>query len=105
MDLILIIPGKLREDPIIKSGSTLIIKQDDVVSLTTSSMKLTSSEELDTDESISRRDIRHLDGRALQAASAWIGDESDNLSLDFHKKDVGKWNQFEVNKKLFNVQR
>ena len=59
--------------------------------------------EMEIDSSIQRKDISNLDGRDLDDASAWLGDETKTY-LDLASKDE-KWNQFDVNKKLFNVCR
>jgi hypothetical protein len=102
-------------------GSTLLIFMNEVKSLsTTSRLDLTknASHEIMTDSAVQRKDLSHLEGRDLQAASTeWLvrfsfsqyhlslnlcmQPASTSTSLDNLKAE--KWNQFEVNKKLFNV--
>lgn len=51
-----------------------------------------------------RTDLRELDGRDLQSvASSWLSPET-STSLEGGRGGIGQWNQFEVNKRLYNVQ-
>lgn len=66
--------------------------------------------ELMTDAAVRKKDISHLHGRDLETASAWLvgGDNNSNepafdSSQPSGASSSGSWNQFEANKRLFNV--
>ena len=64
-----------------------------------------SDGELQTDGAIRGKDISHLEGRELQAASSWL-DESTAAGLEGSgERGVGAWNQFEANAKLKDYKR
>ena len=85
--------------------------------------KGTITGELMTDSTVittQRKNLTHLDGRDLQTASAWINSDlsfgleeepnnNPNQSSNSHSQHNSKsssnkaWDQFEVNKRLFNV--
>ena len=83
-----------------------MIKQTEIVSLSVLKMNLDDKEkgknDLETDSVVQRKNIEHLAGRELQNASHWLGEDT---STKLEAKSIGKWNQFEANKKLFNVKR
>jgi hypothetical protein len=86
-------------------GSTLVLDACAVKHMTVNQLDMAPkgpAGELMTDAAVQRRDLSHLDGRELQAASAWL-DPSHAESLESTPMDR-KWNQFEANKKLFKVQ-
>lgn len=61
-------------------------------------MKNEQAAELQTDGSIRRKDLQHLQGRQLESiSSSWIDNNTDD-SMD--SKGVGNWNQFEANQKI-----
>jgi hypothetical protein len=67
---------------------------------------LVASADLATDANISRRaNIAELDGRDLESVgSAWLAPET-STKIDRMSTHVqGSWNQFEANKRLYNVQ-
>lgn len=57
-----------------------------------------------------RTDLRELEGRDLQSAgSSWLTPETStslegNSSGGLRGSGIGQWNQFEANKRLYNVQ-
>ena len=61
-----------------------------------------------TDSNIQRRDYSQLDGRTLEKASAWLTPDSTSHGIEETPQFPGKggnsrWDQFEANKRLFNV--
>ena len=96
--------GQHREDAEISNGSTVMIKQEEIVSLAVSKINLNAKEsnDLETDSAVQRKNIKHIAGRELQGASQWL---SEDTSTNMEGSSIGKWNQFEANKKLFNVKR
>jgi PAB1-binding protein PBP1 len=66
-------------------------------------------QDFETDSSVGRRtDLRDLDGRDLQSVStSWLTPET-STSLEAGgggaRGGIGQWNQFEANKRLYNVQ-
>ena len=69
-------------------------------------------QDFETDSSVGRRtDLRDLDGRDLQSVSnSWLTPET-STSLEAAtagagdgRGNIGQWNQFEANKRLYNVQ-
>lgn len=77
--------------------------QSEVSGLSISNIDLTSKAELMTDAAVRKKDLSHLSGRELQAASAWLLDPATSTSLDATSTADKHWNQFEVNQRLFNV--
>ena len=74
------------------------------------------SGELPIDGSIQRKNLSHLEGRDLQSACAWLVPDPDTETslCDENKSNnsstgngnhhnTGKWDQFEINSRLFNV--
>jgi PAB1-binding protein PBP1 len=53
-----------------------------------------------------RTDLRDLNGRDLQAVgTSWLAPETfSSLEDSFSSSSLGKWNQFDANKRLYNVQ-
>jgi hypothetical protein len=89
----------------VEPGSTLILDAASLRNVTVSRLDMTvrgPGGELMTDAAVQRRDLSHLEGRELQAASAWL-DPSHAESLESAPMDR-KWNQFEANKRLFKVE-
>jgi len=83
--------------------SIVLAKKSDFKLLSAPTVDLTPKSpapDLQIDSSIRNKNISHLDGRNLeQVSSAWL--QADKLtSLE---GSLGDWNQFEVNKRLFNV--
>lgn len=64
-----------REDDVVKTGSTLVVSANEIVSLTVAKLDLSnrvvSGGELRTDSSIAKEAAGQLAGRELQTASAW----------------------------------
>ena len=86
------------------NGNTLIVDMiKEVVTLKVNNVDLSTKtqNELQTDGAIQRSNLKHLDGRDLQTASAWL-DPSTGANLDMGGGG-GSWNQFETNQRLFNV--
>ena len=81
-----------------------MVKQEEIISLVVSKMDITAKEtnDLETDSVVQRKNIEHLTGRKLQEASEWLGEDT---STKMEASSIGKWNQFDANKKLFNVKR
>ena len=96
--------GRNREDTEVSAGSTIMIKQEEIISLVVSKMDISAKEtnDLETDSVVQRKNIEHLTGRKLQEASEWLGEDT---STKMEASSIGKWNQFDANKKLFNVKR
>lgn len=104
--------GKAITDPSIEvAGSTVLLSFADLVTLTVSKKNIEENEakqhEFETDSNVGRRtDLRELDGRDLQQVSnSWLAPEtSTSLEPDEKSGGIGEWNQFEANKRLYNVQ-
>lgn len=88
-------------------GSTVILPSSNVSHLTISGKvelnKSGGSGELRTDGAIRGASIKHLEGRELQAATSWLGAETSATMGNVNSKGPA-WNQFDANRKLFNVQ-
>eukprot|EP01035_Chromulina_nebulosa_P019842 gene19842-25791_t len=83
--------------------SIVLTKKSDFKLLSAPTVDLTPKSpapDLQIDSSIRNKNISHLDGRNLeQVSSSWL--QADKMtSLE---GSLGDWNQFEVNKRLFNV--
>lgn len=91
----------------IKPGSTLILDKENFESLSVKSVDISTKSlpaELQIDSSIRNKNIAHLEGRSLEnVSSSWLDGASldDDISMSGNAND---WNQFETNRKLFNVQ-
>ena len=64
-------------------------------------------EDFETDSAVGRRtDLSKLDGRDLEmVADSWLAPET-STSLESEaggRRGLGQWNQFEANKRLYNV--
>ena len=83
------IKGRNREDAEVTNGSTIIIKQEEIVSLVVSKMNLKAKEsnDLETDSAVQRRNMEHLAGRELKEASQWLGKET---STKIEGTSIGK---------------
>ena len=86
------------------NGNTLIVDFKDVLTIKVNNVDLSTKtqNELQTDGAIQRSNLKHLDGRDLQAASAWL-EPATGTNLDMGSSHSSNWNQFEVNQRLFNV--
>jgi hypothetical protein len=87
-------------------GATVIVPSSNLSYLTINGKielnRNGGSNELRTDGAIRGASIKHLEGRELQAATSWLGSETSATMANHNNKT--SWNQFEANKKLFNVQ-
>lgn len=87
-----------------KAGSIVIATAKTFSSLTVHSLDLNPkgpSAELQTDSAIQTRDISHLNNRDLVSVSSnWL-DPSRSTSLE--NDSSGPWDQFEANRRLFQV--
>jgi len=104
--------GAAVEDPAVEVGSTVLLAFSDIKTLTVSRKNVADKEaeqnEFETDSSVGRRtDLRELEGRDLQSvANSWLAPET-STSLESGgngRGGIGQWNQFEANKRLYNVQ-
>eukprot|EP01038_Epipyxis_sp_PR26KG_P006814 gene6814-9330_t len=84
--------------------STLAFGANAVVTVRTAKLDLNakaSTSEFQTDSNIRNQDLTHLNNRQLQqVATDWL-DPGTNTSLGLNNNE--KWDQFEANRKLFNV--
>lgn len=87
----------------VEPGSTLIMDASAVQYIRVAKLDMQPKSDLVlTDSAIQRKNLSHLEGRDLQAASAWL-DPTTLTSLDSMAVDP-KWDQFAANKQLFNVE-
>ena len=93
-------------------GATTIIEEDSFAYMKVKSPILNPknviNSELQTDSAIQKHQQReygtHLDGRDLTAVSSnWLEPDAAVTFDNNAKWDMGKWDQFEANKQLFNV--
>lgn len=103
--------GKSIEDPAVQAGSTVLLAFSDIATMTISKANLKRLEaqekELETDSALGQRtDIKNLEGRDLQSvATSWLAPEtSTSLEENGSRGGIGQWNQFEANRRLYNVQ-
>lgn len=103
--------GRVIQDDNVAIGSTVLISFNDLQYLTVSKDKLAVNEgakDLETDSMLSRRtNIADLEGRDLQSIdNSWLAPET-STTLDNEidgKWGLGSWDQFEANKRLYDVQ-
>lgn len=87
------------------SGPTMLIPENKLKSLSVSNLDLTTkggSTDMQLDSGIVNKNMSSLNGRDLESVdSSWL-DPSLNSSLE-SSSNIGDWNQFDTNKRLFNV--
>ena len=80
----------------------MIIKENDIVKISVKKIDLTApSKDLQTDAGVQKKNISHLSGRQLEGIdSSWL---TEDTAANLNSSSIGDWNQFEANKRLFQV--
>jgi len=108
-------PPRKGPAPVIAPGATVVIKPEDLVQLCAKDAEFDDTNDtsgqavqgIGTDTAISKTKLGTLVNRKLEKADAWVSPNAAVGGLEEMSRGRGKsgqWDQFEANRRLFNVE-